>query len=523
MLFLASTKREAELLFCGLKLLLECETARLGVRGGVPLNKLGGKLGKGALSPVAARGTQKPRSTRSSRRDRSDIRNRHHLSRRGKEDLDDRSKYSSFGEPGTSSDDESETNNNYDESQNSDELEETPKPPPSDHAGRNQMRQQLASSGGDAAISSPPIKAAYEFGKVVCTDIATNISLPLPLTMCRVLFLDSSSPVNESWEASRKDSDYRHDAWSFPPGSLERSSASEQQLIARSSMVGAQRTISYSRKRSRELVRLSEAIVVEQDDDQALVYTVTDQMPRRGFSVKARVHLRSFGSQRCEARVVTEICPVGKNLADQQAVNKAFLLVLDEMKKRYGSEEKGLLAVFLDVYNTLPGQGPGSTRTSSASPRRSQAGSQSITSFKDVLPGSNNATDNSTTVPRQTQSARVNGNANNSTTSQQKQSQRQERPSTPSMRTIDSKAVGVPQPRPPLPLEDEFADFKRFAEDVPPTNNPVTVEVKPLPKIRLDLCPVPREEDEEENDSVQPKRKSRSSSKRRHGSRSKNR
>merc|ERR1712194_268427 len=66
-------------------------------------------------------------------------------------------------------------------------------------------------------------------------------------------------------------------------------------------------------------------------------------------------------------------------------------------KKRYGVEEKGLLAVFLDVYNTLPGHGsPSSSLRNSASPR-SQAGNHyhspsnkaqlSITSFKDVLTG----------------------------------------------------------------------------------------------------------------------------------------
>ena len=69
------------------------------------------------------------------------------------------------------------------------------------------------------------------------------------------------------------------------------------------------------------------------------------------------------------------------------------------------------------------------------------------------------------------------------------------------MRAIDSKTVGI-SPKTPQPMitpTDDFADFASF--DVP--KNPVTVEVKPfLPKIRLDLCPVPREEDEEEDSSV---------------------
>jgi hypothetical protein len=60
------------------------------------------------------------------------------------------------------------------------------------------------------------------------------------------------------------------------------------------------------------------------------------------------------------------------------------------------------------------------------------------------------------------------------------------------VRTIDSKTISSPK-------HDEFADFSNF---VGPPRNPVTVEVKPLPKIRLDLLPVPREEDEEEDSSI---------------------
>jgi hypothetical protein len=56
LLFLANNFREAELLVCGLKLLLERECARLGVRGGLPMTALGGRNKDGAMSPAAARG-----------------------------------------------------------------------------------------------------------------------------------------------------------------------------------------------------------------------------------------------------------------------------------------------------------------------------------------------------------------------------------------------------------------------------------------------------------------------------------
>lgn len=345
-LFLAKSNREAELLFCGLKLLLECETARLSVRGGVPLNKLGGKLGKGALSPASARGTL---TLHGNRRNVSEVNIDRHAPRRAKEDLDDRSKYSSFGEPGTDSDDSANDDENrslikdFDNAKLSDRHQAPDgRPSWSQLQGRNHT-SHLASS----AISprKEPQNPIYELGKAICTDIATNISLPLPLALCRVLFLDSSSPVNKSWEAGRSDTDFRHSEWTFPPGSVrefEKNSSSEYQIISRGSMIGAQRTIRYNRIRNRELVRLSETIIVEQDDlTTGLVLVIKDELPRRGFQAKACLQLRSFGNQSCEARVVTEIRPVGKNLTNQQAVHKAFILVLDEMKKRYGLEERG--------------------------------------------------------------------------------------------------------------------------------------------------------------------------------------
>jgi hypothetical protein len=323
-LFLAESNREAELLFCGLKLLLECETVRLSVRGGVPLNKLGGKLGKGALSPASARGSL---TSRFNRRSAGEVNNDRHPPRRAKQDLDDRSKYSSFGEPGTSSD-ESVSDDENGSFKNKFCTEKHSDP---------YHTIQLA--------SKEPQTPIYELGKAISTDIATNISLPVPLALCRVLFLDSLSPVNKTWETSRSDTDYRHGEWTFPPGSIrefEKDSSSEYTIVSGGSMVGAKRTISYNRRRNRELVRLSETILVEQDDlITSLVIVFQDEMPRRGFRAAAYLQLRSFENQSCEARVVTEIRPVGKNLSNQEAVHKAFVLVLDEMSKKYGVEGRG--------------------------------------------------------------------------------------------------------------------------------------------------------------------------------------
>jgi hypothetical protein len=329
-------------------LLLECETSRLSVRGGVPLNKLGGKLGKGALSPISARGTTTPHGW--NRRDGKDVNNRH-SSRRTRNDLHDSSKYSSLGEPGSSSD-ESPSNDgrgsHFNQEPEIASLNDRHKIPEgrqswSQLPGRNKMKE--IASGGTASREQPQY-LTYELGKPICTDIATNISLPLPLSLCRVLILDSSSPVNRAWETGRADNDFRHDAWTFPPGSIrefEVNSCSEQKLISRGPMTGAQRTITHSRVRNGETVRLSEILIVEQDDlTKGLVFAIKDEMPRRGFQAKVCIHLRAFGQQSCEARVVTDIRPVGKNISNQQAVHNAYVLVLNEMKKRYGLEDKGM-------------------------------------------------------------------------------------------------------------------------------------------------------------------------------------
>ena len=526
MLFLAESNGEAELLFCGLKLLLESETTRLSVRGGVPLNKLGGKLGKGALTPQTARGSLTSSRGSGRRSDRpGPSKNTRQTPKRTKGDLDDRSKYSSFGDPGTSSDESSETDGDVSSpSRESDERDKfgsrTQVPEGrqswSQMPGRSAMRQMASGVVSPRAVPQAP--PTYELGKAVRTDIATNVSFSLPLALCRVLFLDSSSPVNKAWESSRSDTNYKHGAWAFPPGGSRRDfdsqNASEQHLISSGSMSGAQRTVSYSRPRHRELVRLSETISVEKDDDETLEVVFADQMPRRGFAAKARLVLRSLGAQSCEARVVAEIKPIGKNLTNQTGVHKAFVLVLDEMKKRYGAEESGLLAVFLGVYKTLPGYGK-TPKSASLNGTR-----QSITSFKDVLAGKTR------TLPRDRSptDARSNGALPSPSTpkrhQQPQRDQTQERPSTPSVRTINRQTVGgLPEKAPPQPiLQDtgDFADFSNF-DDIP--RNPVTVEVKPLPKIRLDLCPVPLEEDEEEGSTAeagQAKKKGKSKAKGKH-------
>jgi hypothetical protein len=196
----------------------------------------------------------------------------------------------------------------------------------------------------------------YVHGQPIMRDIATNVHLPLPLPLCRVLLLDSSSPVIEKWEKDRGDKNFTRTDWTFPPATpreLERH-ASEHQLIASGSMMGAHRTTSFDRLRNGSLIHLAETQIIDGDDSEKLAFTISERMPHRGFSMKVKFVLRSSKDNSCEATVIGEVRPVGKNMLNQAAVHKASLLALNELKTRYGSEGNGLVASFLSVVSSLP-------------------------------------------------------------------------------------------------------------------------------------------------------------------------
>jgi hypothetical protein len=89
------------------------------------------------------------------------------------------------------------------------------------------------------------------------------------------------------------------------------------------------------------------------------------------------------------------------------------------------------------------------------------------------------------------------------------------RPSTPSPRDIADgkyKASARKSKSKPAPIDDTFETDSA---------EPVTIEVKPLPKIRLSLMPSPREEDEEDlDDEEEPKSKQKASSSKSNSSKS---
>ncbi|KAG7348773.1 Las17-binding protein actin regulator [Nitzschia inconspicua] len=448
LIFLGGSIEETRVLYCGLKVLLEKETARLGVRGG---------QGRGKRSIPSALRNNKNKSHKQ----------QYQINRKS-------SGYAS------SEIDDTDDLLNVAGVYLTVAAEQLPEGWKSwgRLPGRAYMRDQ-ASSNEDGYPT-------YVHGQLLVRDLCKNV-----LPLCRVLLLDSSSPVISKWENDRDDMDFERTPWTFPPATpREREQfQSEHQLIASGSMCGAHRTISYQRYRNGQLVRLSETHIVDSDDTEKLAFSVTERLPRRGFSIKVKILLRAVeNGGACEATVLGEIRPVGKNMSDPAAVHKAFLLVLDELRNRYGTDSGGLLAGFTSVIEDmakgngskgLRSRGHGSSRYNSSSRGTSWEEKKdtdsmertSVVKFEDVMNAEKNL-----------------GMADVSDT----RFGDEKRPSTPSPRDITEgryKASRKSKSK-PLPGEDSFSQ----------PSEPVTIEVKPLPKIRLSLMPSPREEDEEDLD-----------------------
>lgn len=518
LLFLANNFREAELLVCGLKLLLERETVRLGVRGGLPLSAFGGRHLEGAMSPSAARGFRDLPST-NSRRDN------HHKGGTS-------SGYISSDAGEESVAESLDTNNRH-----------APKGRRSwgNVPGRDYMRGQAATMfASNAKGANEQGVPHYVHRQQVIRDVARDVLLPLPLPLCRVLLLDSTSPVIKKWEKDRGDKNFEKSKWSFPPSTpreLERHT-SEHQLIASGSMCGAARTTSFDRLRYGSIVRLSETHSVDADDTTKIVLSITERNPRRGFSVKVRILLRARSENGCSATVIAELRPVGKDMSNQAAVHKAFILVMDEIKLRYGSDGLGLLAGFLKVVDNMAegstkvaGDSSGSStdenkqkvprpfpRTGpiheekktdySSSESNRPAAKSGLVSFEDMLK-----------TGRQSPETLLRNDP---------------RPSTPSVlhklpEPDPSKRVAAARTsslgRQNETLSENLTVIAKAGAPYPgpasEREEPRLIEVKPLPKIRLSLMPSPREEDEDDYSSssaapskpVKKKKKKRSKSK----------
>jgi hypothetical protein len=103
----------------------------------------------------------------------------------------------------------------------------------------------------------------------------------------------------------------------------DRYHASEHQLIASGSMMGAHHTTSFGRLRNGSLEHLSKTQIIDGDDSEKLAFTMV------------KFVLQSSKDNFCEATIIGEVRPVGKNMSNQAAVHKALLLVLNGLKTRY--------------------------------------------------------------------------------------------------------------------------------------------------------------------------------------------
>ena len=498
LLFLANNFREAELLVCGIKLLLERETARLGVRGGLPLRAFGGRYLEGAMSPSAARGF----------RDASIISTR--TSSRGS-----KSSISHVTDSDALDENEEGVIDRHQDGATDRKWGNVP--------GRNYMRGQAASAvesddNGFVEKGFPQ----YKHDHAIIREVSNNVRIPLSFPLCRELLLDSASPVFRTWEKGRGDKSFEKTRWSFPSSRQDlEQNLSDRQRIASVSMSGASRISSFDRPRYGSTVRLSETHSIEADESRKVVFTVTERTPRRGFSTKVRIVLRALRENECDAYVSAEIRPIGKDMSNQAAVHKAFLLVIDEIKQRYGNEGRGLIACFFVVANEADTDSPQALRSNKSS------GSPSVTRvFRKTDPLlEEKKSDLSSGRRAETTSNKTRISGLVSFEDMLKTGRKS--PESPPTMDLDPGSQG----RMIEPVQSggkgdrgsflpEIEDEKYgIALEEKKNRQPATVEVKPLPKIRLSLMPSPREEDEEESSSNTQQRKKTDSKKRLQSSR----
>lgn len=266
-------------------------------------------------------------------------------------------------------------------------------------------------------------------------------------------------------------------------------------------MEGAHRTVTYDRVRGKAVVRLSEVIVVEIDSVNCISVSISERMPRRGFSAKVRVVVNAASKQSCRISIFGEIIPVGKDLSNQGAVHRAYLLLVEELKLRYNMSNTGFLGTLVSIILSFP--------RNNVSPQ-SLADSNIVTSPpKNKSPGTSqnrhDQSDDYSSRPKKLGHDKANHLTDNIKSA--KSSPKEVK--VPNMFTVDSQdsndniTFGSHQWANKKDFQEwgsnDFTDMPmdRDFKKVPQVSQNITIDVKPLPKIRLDLMPSPREEDED--------------------------
>jgi hypothetical protein len=286
-------------------------------------------------------------------------------------------------------------------------------------------------------------------------------------------------------------------AWVFAPSSprIVDRNMTESQILSSGSMEGSHRTTAFDRVRGKEKVRLSEVMVVDTDNSTCVAISIAERMPRRGFAAKVKLVANATSNQTCKISIVGEIVPVGKDLSNQGAVHRAYLLLVEELISRYGVRNGGLLSTVVGLISSFPNSRIQSdhAKITVESPQKSARPSpDELTHWSGV--------DNFSRPKQQIASptklgVRRKGGIADSEVKQ----------AAPSMFLTDSQDSNENTDSNDWANKKDFSEWNAFS-DMPmddhtrsfePTSQNITIDVKPLPKIRLDLMPAPREEDED--------------------------
>lgn len=174
--FITNTVREAELIICGLKLLLERECAKVGPRSDAQSGDL---IGENEAT-VDNTPSSKMKGLRIS-------------------ELSISSSVAS-----DSSDDETQGTDIPEGRQSWSQV------PSRGHlkmeANPHHLRKDASRS--TSQRGSTQEGPTYQYGELIIADISSNFKLDIPLALCRALVLDSSSPVMKRWEINRGDTNY---------------------------------------------------------------------------------------------------------------------------------------------------------------------------------------------------------------------------------------------------------------------------------------------------------------------------
>jgi len=525
--FIANNVPESVVLFCGIKLLIEKETSRLGRRGGKPINQImdnpepvidinsdncenvSSTVSPEMIGKTNSNSSIEYKSSESSQDDPSAIGNVIDPSMSVEYSIGSSVKVKVNTSKKSETKVQSLSRNNIEKEINGAIV-------PNSRERKSQETAVVVPISSQIVDNTIP---RYVQGQVVHKEFASNVTVPLPLPLCKALFLDNNSPLIKQWEIDRGDTNYSYGRWKFKKSS-QRSTynpeLTEMELVAGGRMAHGYRLTTFNRVRKGQNMTMSEILVVEIDENDKLVFTISERLPRRGFAVKVNIIVRPSSSVKSsDVSIIGEFVPLGKNTSDQATVHRAFLLMLDEVEDRYGGKEHGLLSGLMQM--NFPSNGPPMGIKVIHEPKQispnsivsddfltkaeSQSGERDKTHDFDETRNRQQASFPSNRVSTTHHNEAEHRYAELRTPQRRKKKiSTSDRPATPSMKERMNHQMYSDQAKPSsVPSSNDFFEMPS-EEDVEEETIPIKVDVRPLPKIRLDLMPSPREQDEDEDE-----------------------